>query len=113
MSIEQHNVVDFVRIDNKTGEVVLSITDHLDWNAPMEHIWQLQEKIKSYIRFIESGEMLEKFPKAKDQIIVIEVVVKELYPNTEVVQKFIEWSNETLKDMSAQLRLRLFKEHVS
>jgi len=68
MSIEQHNVIDFARVDSQSGEVVLSITDHLDWNNSNEHLWQLQEKFNAYLRYIESGEILKKYPEAKNQL---------------------------------------------
>ena len=32
MSVEQLDVVDVVSIDKKTGHVILTISDHLDWS---------------------------------------------------------------------------------
>ena len=53
LSIEQTDVVDFMGIDKLTGEIVLTISDHLEWNdADEEHLWLLQEKINAYLRFI-------------------------------------------------------------
>ncbi|OGL65770.1 hypothetical protein A2753_02785 [Candidatus Uhrbacteria bacterium RIFCSPHIGHO2_01_FULL_47_11] len=37
MSIEQTSVVDFVSI-NKEGEVMLTISDHLEWDEKNEHV---------------------------------------------------------------------------
>ncbi len=106
MSIEQHSVIDFIGVDKNTKEVFLTITDHLDWNNTNDHLWQLQEKINAYIRFIESGEILEKFPEAKDRNIIIEIVGREHYPP--VAKEFIDMSNEVLKNVPTQLRFRLF-----
>jgi len=83
MSIEQEKVVDFVGLQTSTGRVHLSITDHLSWDEfTNEHLMMLQKKINSYLAFIESGELLKKFPKYTGKPIVIEVIGK-YKPNVE------------------------------
>jgi hypothetical protein len=72
MSIEQTNVVDFISI-NPRHEVVLTISDHLDWESDNKHLWLLQEKINAYLAFIESPQILEKYPDAKDRKAVISI----------------------------------------
>lgn len=72
MSVDQTKVVDFVGIDKKSGEVTLAISDHLEW-AESNHLYLLQEKINSYLSYIESGEILEKIPDAGNRRMVIEV----------------------------------------
>ena len=42
MSILDKKVIDFVSI-NKADEVVLSISDHLNWENTNEHLFELQE----------------------------------------------------------------------
>lgn len=65
MSILDTDKVDMIGIPkDNTGLVRLGITDHLCWNDDiLEHL--LQEKINSYIRFIESKEVYEAFPESK------------------------------------------------
>jgi hypothetical protein len=46
MSIENKKVVDFISI-NKNEKVVLTISDHLQWDEKNEHLLKLQEKINS------------------------------------------------------------------
>jgi len=72
MSIEQTEIIDFISTNLK-GEVVLTISDHLDWNPESNHLWLLQEKINSYLLFIESGEINKKYPDAKGRRFVISV----------------------------------------
>jgi hypothetical protein len=37
VSVEQLDVVDVVSIDKKTGQVILTISDHLDWSDSVRH----------------------------------------------------------------------------
>jgi hypothetical protein len=65
MSVDQKDVVDALSRSHDGSEVTLTISDHLDWSQPLEHVFTLQEKINSYLAFIESGQVLETFPDAK------------------------------------------------
>ena len=76
MSVEETNTIDFTSIDKSTGNVVLTISDHLDWSDPFSHLFKLQAKLNSYLYFYESGEMLESYPAAKGRRVAIEVVMK-------------------------------------
>jgi hypothetical protein len=66
MSIEQTDTVDFLSIKKDSGEAWLTISDHLDWDQEEDrHLFLLQDKLNAYLRFIESGEMVERFPKPR------------------------------------------------
>jgi hypothetical protein len=77
VTIEDHNVVDIVSID-PAGNVVLTISDHLEWTDAHAHLVILQEKMNRYLAFIESGEILERYPDAKNRNVVIEVVFQSV-----------------------------------
>jgi hypothetical protein len=64
MSVENINEVDIVSVDKKSGCVVLTISDHLDWSDTIKHQTILQKKFDSYLAFVESGEILERYPDA-------------------------------------------------
>ena len=74
MSVEQDGVIDIISTHRLTGEVTLTISDHLDWSDSIGHQEILQRKLNRYLAFIESGEILEQYPTAKDRAIAIEVV---------------------------------------
>ena len=59
MSIENQDTVDFFAIEDGAARIVLAISDHWDWSAPLEHVFALQEKINSYAAFVESGQVWE------------------------------------------------------
>ncbi|QTH15026.1 DUF6572 domain-containing protein [Pseudomonas corrugata] len=74
MSIEQTDVIDAIGVDKETGEVVLTISDHLEWDDA--HLLLLQEKINLYIGFVEAGELEDAYPNARGRKISINVVCK-------------------------------------
>lgn len=75
MAIEKTDVVDAVGIETATGDVVLTIIDFLDWeSSEAQHMHMLQDKLNTYLRFIESGELLESYPAAVGRRIVISLV---------------------------------------
>jgi hypothetical protein len=76
MSVDQIGVVDLVGVDRETGEVILTISDHLDWHESLQHQSKLQEKINTYLAFVESGEIFRKYPDARDRQVIISVVGK-------------------------------------
>ena len=76
MSIEQTNLIDIISTNERVGEVVLTVSDHLDWSETLVHLILLQEKLNRYLAFVESGEILEKYPNAKDRTVVFRVVFK-------------------------------------
>ena len=75
MSVENVSRVDLIGVDTRSGNVVLTISDHREWGDG-EHVLQLQDKLNAYVRFIESGELVERYPDAKGRTAQIAVVFK-------------------------------------
>lgn len=75
MSVEQTHIIDMIGIDKRTNEVILTISDHLGWNND-DHLFLLQEKINTYLSFIESGEIIERYPDAEYKKVVISIKAK-------------------------------------
>ncbi|MDR1461157.1 MAG: hypothetical protein LBI78_05880 [Campylobacteraceae bacterium] len=89
MSTEQTKIIDAIGIDNVTDNVILTISDQIDWSEQTDnHLFLLQEKINSYLSFIESGEMIEVYPDAKNRKAVINVIYK--YPLNKQAQEFYQ-----------------------
>ena len=68
----------------------LGIADHLNWEpaGEGEHLELLQEKRNAYIRFIESGELLEVAPKARGLTPAIRIIGR--YALSEQGARFID-----------------------
>ncbi|MGU5761569.1 DUF6572 domain-containing protein [Aeromonas hydrophila] len=73
MSIEDQDSMDAIGVDEK-GIVVLTISDHLEWDV--DHLYLLQDKINTYLVFIESGEIYETYPISKGRDFKINGVCK-------------------------------------
>jgi len=103
VSVDQTNVVDFIGIDNATGDVVLTIADHLMWpESDNEHLLLLQEKLNTYLSFVESGELLETYPNAKGKAVLIDVVCK--YPVSQQAQGFCNQAAQIIEGAGMKLR---------
>jgi hypothetical protein len=64
MSVEDKNKINAIST-NKEDVVALTISDHLEWDSG--HLLILQEKINSYLHFIESGQMHGSYPDTVDK----------------------------------------------
>lgn len=107
MSVDQTNIVDAIGVDNSTGEVVLTIVDQFEWTgSDNEHLLLLQEKLNTYLSFVESGEMLETYPGAKNRTVLIDVVCK--YPLSQQAQGFYNQIAPIVEGAGLKLRHRLF-----
>src|SRR5262245_32341666 len=88
MPVDNPDVVDAIGIERATGVVVLTISDHLEWDATDDHARVLQEKINRYLGFVESGELLEQYPKALGKPVRIDVVCK--HAPSECAERFLD-----------------------
>jgi hypothetical protein len=76
MSVDEPNLIDILSFDPARRETVLTISDHLDWTDTIGHQEILQRKLNSYLAFVESGELRQKYPEAQDGKICLKIVLK-------------------------------------
>jgi hypothetical protein len=95
MPVDDLSMIDFVAIKANTGEAVLVIGDHLEWDENNEHLLILQNKINAYLEGIENGSLYEGYPEAENRNIVIEVKAK--YEPNESGRVFLERTERDLK----------------
>ena|SRR5690606_10483941 len=94
MSVENKEVIDLISIDEQQ-KVILTISDHLEWDERNEHLLILQEKINSYLESIEGGDLYEKYPNARNRKIVIRIV--SLYNPNEDGEFFLQRVKQILE----------------
>jgi hypothetical protein len=73
--VEQSDVIDRISL-SPDGRVMLSISDHLPWLPFTPHHAALLAKINAYLEFIESGQIFEDYPKARDRSLELRVFCK-------------------------------------
>jgi hypothetical protein len=105
MAIDEPDIVDSIGIDKQDASVILSLIDADDWSDSMAHIEKLQKKLNAYIRFNESGEMLEAYPKSKGRKAVVEIIFR-CAPDL----KALEFLTHAGISMHEQIKLR-FRTH--
>ena len=108
MSIEQSDVIDTIGVERLSGKLILTIADHLSWDDEKNHILLLQEKLNTYLRFVESGEVLVSYPDAAGRNVVIDLVCK--HAMTEAGRLFVKEAEPILRGAGVELRWRLFPE---
>ena len=108
MSVEQTEVIDSIGIDNKSGEVVLTIMDHLGWeNDAKHHMFLLQGKINAYLKFIESEEILQSYPDSEGRRISIDIIGQ--FQLSAEARIFVKRASVVLSNAGVTLRF----EHIS
>ena len=103
VSVENISVVDLIGVDTRSGNVVLTISDHLEWDDG-EHVLLLQHKLNTYLGFIESGELLDRYPNAKGRTAQIAVVFKHA-PDA-LAEKFLSRASALTSDAASSSLMR-------
>lgn len=101
MSVDQKDKIDFVGRSDDGKQLRLAISDHLDWNNEKEHLYSLQEKVNSYIAFIESGQIAEHHGEEKPSSIAIKIYF--LHEPTKLANEFLERTKQVLNGISVSL----------
>jgi len=57
------DVIDLVAQDATTGQVVLVMEEHDEWNSSDEQLFAIQERFNAYLSFLLDGEMAEAHPE--------------------------------------------------
>ncbi len=110
MSFDQIDTIDVATIDKASGDLWLTISDHLPWDENEgTHLILLQNKINAYLRFIESGEVIKKVPDAKGRRIVINLVGK--FPLSQKADTFLGKARATIEDAGFQLQFSLMRSN--
>ena len=106
MTIDQVNVIDAIGIENATQRVVLTIIDHLDWDDEEAHYRALTNKLNAYLHFIESGELLKRYPDAAGKTPLVDFVSAVMPPKR--AYQFFQKARHICEPLGVQLRSRVF-----
>lgn len=101
MSIVDVNNVDGIGTSEDGKVLSLLITDHLDWTNEYEHLKILQDKINSYISYLESGQQKEIYPEQEFISYYIEIHFKHKASTN--CLNFIKTVNKQLEDYNIKI----------
>jgi hypothetical protein len=107
LSVEEPQKIDIVATRPGSREVRLVITDHLSWSDEEAHLLLLQQKLNTYIAFVESGQVLKvNTPKVPPDA-QITVVVAAQYAPTETARVFFQQVSVVLSDLGVSFTFEL------
>jgi hypothetical protein len=106
MSVEEIGSIDVISTDEHTGQVILTVSDHLDWHDNLKHQKVLEAKLNAYLRFVESGEILHRHPAPKGRRITICVVFR-FQPDQEALH-FLAQVRRVVESAGIAFRYELF-----
>ena len=98
MSIEDKNKVDGIGMTKDKNGLVLMISDHLDWEDEAKHLFTLQDKINTYVQFIESKQYIKMYENTDFQCFIIKVYLK--YGLTDNCIKFFKTVSKQLESLN-------------
>lgn len=107
MAVDDPETIDILGTESTTGQVVLTISDHLDWSDTIAHQLLLQDKMNRYLSFAESGEILEHAPHARNKPVVIRVIGK--YEPDDEGRRFFDRVRLILEEAGFEFRFQLFE----
>ncbi len=110
MSVLETELIDFIHEDPGANVVSLTVADHMEWKDQNEeeHLWLLQEKLNTYLRFIESGELNQSFPLAMGKTVHIRIVGK--FPLQGRGLQFFDSASRLVENAGFKLSFQLLEQ---
>ncbi|MCL2137824.1 MAG: hypothetical protein FWH40_09990 [Coriobacteriia bacterium] len=107
MTIADEDTIDFAGIEKDTGTLVLTIVDHLAWGEEYDgvHLLFLQNKMNTYLQFIEGGQVNDSFPPEAYEKIVIRVIAQ--YPFSSDCLRLLDLSKQAIVNAGFDLEWEL------
>jgi hypothetical protein len=72
VTVQQSDVIDHVAL-MLDDTVLLSISDHLSWEPFGPHHEALLKKVRAYVGFVDSGQLVAEFPRAVNREVVLRI----------------------------------------
>ncbi|WP_238749743.1 DUF6572 domain-containing protein [Neolewinella maritima] len=101
MSVSDASVIDMMGYDPSLDRVILTISNHLNWEDELVDLYHLQEKVNAYVSFYESGQIYKVEPRYMGKKIVIRIVSK--FKPTALVERFYETTTRVLDTIGLSL----------
>jgi hypothetical protein len=105
MSIVDKDTIDSIGISKNGEKVTLAISDHLNWDNECEHLIIFQDKLNTYLRFLESGEVYETYPQAKGK--QLEIMIYAKYELSEKAEEFLDFARRKVAEAGYSLECQI------
>jgi hypothetical protein len=101
-------VIDLIADDANTGEAVLIMLEPRPWDGSELRLFQLQEKINTYLAFALDGEMAEAYPALASRRLRLQLDCVGM-PDSSVVE-FLSVVREQISFQDINLEVRVMGE---
>ena len=105
LNIENTDTIDGLAYEQETSILILLLADGMDWSDMNRHLLLLQEKLNTYIWYIDSRQYEEKYTDVKK----IEIRVSFLFQEPEICHKLLERAKQVF--LNAFENLEMIVEH--
>lgn len=104
--IEQTDVIDVIAHDPATDVVTLIMRESRPWDGSDQQLFQLQEKINTYLSFALDGEMVEAYPQFTGKPVRLQLDCHGM-PD-ERVRGFLQHVRDQIAFQEIDLQVRVF-----
>ena len=104
MSINDPTCIDIIATVPGSREVLLIISDHLDWADPVGHWRVLQDKINGYVGFVVQGDLARVTSPPIPASPEVRIEVRALYPAPPELQPAFDQVAAILKPMGIRFQ---------
>jgi hypothetical protein len=101
MALEETRVIDRVAVEADTGHVVLTVVDEMDWNDDQRHLLALQQKLNTYLSFVERGEVFRRLARERGRYLprttLVKIGIVALHPFPAYAMAFLEYARHVFE----------------
>src|SRR5574344_2904069 len=79
-------------------ELIMLITDHLDWSDEGEHLFALQAKLNAYVHFWEDKQYVSVYPQY--DFVSAKIEIRAKYPPSANCKKFLSVAQKQIQELN-------------
>ncbi len=102
LNIEKTDSIDLIAYEKNTGKLIILLTDGMDWLDEKKHLLLLQEKLNSYILYIDTKqyqEYLSRLGEDVSNLKTIEIKISFLFKEPDVCIQLIDRAKNILNNI--------------
>ena len=107
MALQNARVIDRVGIEADTGHVVLTVVDEMDWSDDQRHLLALQQKLNTYLSFVERGEVFRRIAweggRTLPRTTPVKVGIVARHPFPGYAMAFLEYARHVFESSGMEL----------
>jgi hypothetical protein len=107
MALQKTRVIDRVGVEAGSGHVVLTVVDEMDWSDDQLHLLALQQKLNTYLSFVERGEVFRRLARSGGPTLPrttpVKVGIVARHPFPPYAMAFLEYARHVFESSGMEL----------